>query len=83
VDLPRAERPRERRFEQHGADSFDSPGGAHERDGHFGDRELSGGDKQHLDEKRVAIGDETIERHGGGLAPPASVAARACARSAA
>src|SRR3989338_10306368 len=82
---PRYEPPwRERRFEQHGAGQLRFALAAlHERDGHFGDpRTLSGGDKQHLDEKRVAIGDETIERHGGErLAPPASVAARAVTRA--
>ena len=63
-------------------DSFDSPCRRSTNViGHFGDpRALSGGDKQHLDQKRVSVGDEAIERHGGQrLAPPAPVTARAVA----
>ena len=43
-----------------------------------------GGDEQHLDEERIAVGDEAIERQRRErLAPPAAVAARAVARAAA
>src|SRR5713101_3737321 len=54
----------------------------HVGDGHFRDPALlAGGDEQHLDEKRIAVGDEPVERQRGqGLAAPAAIAAGAVAR---
>src|SRR5436189_3906556 len=52
-----------------------------ERDRHLGNPAAAPrGDVQHFHEKRIAVGDETVERHRGQrLTPPAPIAARAIA----
>src|SRR5690349_8744578 len=75
---------RERRLEQHRARElrFALPA-LDERDRNLSDaRSLAGGDEQHLDEKRVTVRNEAIERHRGQCgAPPAAIAAGAVARA--